>query len=155
MAIGLCFTLRHWSVTRTTVVITRTFKIAIGTDSSSAKAIMQRLEPGRRAKHLEIHTLRVQQLVKIGLVSFNKVDSLENVADVLLKHVPRAVLDKLAGMMGYTFSLVKKLQSFKRTRTSIRIVEIRELKKMKSGKMKFAALWTNDSSHDSRFEAGC
>ena len=84
-------------------MITRTFKIAIGTDSSSAKAIMQRLEPGRGAKHLEIHTLRVQQLVKIGLVSFNKVDSLENVADVLLKHVPRAVLDKLAGMMGYTF----------------------------------------------------
>ena len=29
--------------------------------------------------------------------------SWENVADLLTKHVPRAVLDKLAGMMGYTF----------------------------------------------------
>ena len=35
--------------------------------------------------------------------------TLENVADLLTKHVPRAVLDKLAGMMGYT----KKLRSFK------------------------------------------
>ena len=26
-----------------------------------------------------------------------------NVADLLTKHVPRAVLDKLAGMMGYAF----------------------------------------------------
>ena len=29
--------------------------------------------------------------------------SWENVADLQTKHVPRAVLDKLAGMMGYTF----------------------------------------------------
>ena len=64
---------------------------------------MQRLGPGCRAKHLEVQTLWVQQLVKIGVVSLNKVDTLENVADVLTKHVPRAVLDKLAGMMGCTF----------------------------------------------------
>ena len=37
----------------------------------------------------------VQQLNKIGLISLNK--------DLLTKHVPRAVLDKLAGMIGYTF----------------------------------------------------
>ena len=45
----------------------------------------------------------VQQLNKIGLISLNKLGTLENVADLLTKHVPRAVLDKLAGMMGYTF----------------------------------------------------
>ena len=45
----------------------------------------------------------VQQLHKIGLISFNKLGSLENVTDLLTKHVPRVVLDKLAGMMGYTF----------------------------------------------------
>ena len=125
------FTLRLWSVTQATVSLpsaeseakaitkgciealyvkhllehqtARTFKIAVWTDSSSVKAIMQKLGPGRRAKHLEAQTLWVQQLAKIGLVSLNKVDTLENVADVWTKHVPRAVLDKLAGMMGYTF----------------------------------------------------
>ena len=81
----------------------RPFKIEVWTDSSSAKAIMQRLGPGRRAKHLEVQTLWVQQLNKIGLISLNKLNTLENVADMLTKHVPRAVLDKLAGMMGYTF----------------------------------------------------
>ena len=45
----------------------------------------------------------VQQLNKIGLISLIKSHTLENVSDLLTKHVPRAVLDKLAGMMGYTF----------------------------------------------------
>ena len=81
----------------------RPFKIELWTDSSSAKAIMQRLGPGRRAKHLEVQTMWVQQLNKIGLISLNKLNTQENVADLLTKHVPRAVLDKLAGMMGYTF----------------------------------------------------
>ena len=47
--------------------------------------------------------MSVQQLNKIGLFSLNKLNTLENVADLLTKHVPRAVRDKLAGMMGYTF----------------------------------------------------
>ena len=78
--IGPCFTVRHWSVTQATVspssaeseakAITkgciealyvkhvlehqtaRTFKIEVWTDSSSAKAIIQRLGPGRSAKTL-------------------------------------------------------------------------------------------------------
>ena len=37
----------------------RTFKIEVCTDSSSAKAIIQRLGPGRRAKHLEVQTMWV------------------------------------------------------------------------------------------------
>ena len=45
----------------------------------------------------------VQQLNKFGLISLNKLYTLENVACLLTKHVPRAALDKLAGMMGYTF----------------------------------------------------
>ena len=73
----------------------RPFKIEVWTDSSSAKAIMQRLGTGRRAKPLEVQTMRVQQLIKIGLISLNKLGTLENVADLLTKHVPRVVLDKL------------------------------------------------------------
>ena len=45
----------------------------------------------------------VQQLNKIGLISLNKLGTLENDADLLTKHVPSAVLDKLAGMMVCTF----------------------------------------------------
>ena len=67
----------------------RTFEIEVWTDSSSAKATIQ--------------TMWVQQLNKLGLISPNKLGTLENVADLLTKHVPRAVLDKLAGMMGYSF----------------------------------------------------
>ena len=58
---------------------------------------MQRLGPGAQSKTLG------GALVKICLISLNKLNTLANVADLLTKHVPRAVLDKLAGMMGYTF----------------------------------------------------
>ena len=131
LATGTCFTVRHWSVTQATVSLSlaesdakaitkgciealyvkhllehqmaRTFKIEVWTDSSSAQAIIQRLGPGRRAKHLEFQTMWVQQLNKLGLISMNKVGTLQNVADMMTEHVPRAVLDKVAGMMGYSF----------------------------------------------------
>ena len=123
LAIGPCYTVRHWSVTQATVSLflaeseakalttgciealyvknllehqtARPFKIELWTDSSSAKAIMQRLGPGSRAKHLEVQTMWFQQLAKMGHISPNKLNTLENVADLLTKHVPRAVLDKL------------------------------------------------------------
>ena len=129
LAFGPCFTIRHWSVTQATVSLSsaeseakastkgciealyvkhllehqtaRPFKIELWTDSSSAKAIMQRLGPGRA----EPNTWRCRRcgLAKIGLISRNKLNTLENVADLLTKHVARAVLDKLEGMMGFTF----------------------------------------------------
>ena len=55
------------------------------------------------AKHMEVQTMWVQQLNKLGLISLNQLGALENVVEMLTKHVPRAVLDKLAGMMGYSF----------------------------------------------------
>ena len=87
LAIGPCFTFRHWSVTQATISLSsaeseakaitkgciealcvkhllehqtaRPFKIEVWTDSSSAKVIMQRLGPGHRAKHLEVQTMWV------------------------------------------------------------------------------------------------
>ena len=132
LAIGPCFTVRHWSVTQATVSLSsaeseakaitksfiealyvkhllehqtaRQFTIKVWTDSSIAKGIMQRPGPGRRATHLKRQTLWVPQLEKIGLVLLNKLNTLENVADALTQHVPRAVLDdKLAGVMNFTF----------------------------------------------------
>ena len=130
LAAGPCFTVRHWSVTQATVSLSsaeseakaitkgciealyvkhllehqtaRTFKIEVWTDSSSAKAIIQRLGPGRRTKHLEVQTMWVEQLNKFGLISTNKLCTLENVQDMMTKHVPRGVLDNVAGMMGYS-----------------------------------------------------
>ena len=46
----------------------------------------------------------VQQLNKIRLMSLDKLGTLENVSDLLTKHVPRAVLDKLAGNYGIHIS---------------------------------------------------
>ena len=111
LAIGPCFTVRHWSVTQATVSLSsaeseakaitegciealyvkhllehqtaRTFKIEVWTDSSIAKAIIQRLGPGRRAKHVEVQTMWVQQLNKLGLISMNKLGTLDNVADMM------------------------------------------------------------------------
>ena len=139
LAIGPCFTFRHWSVTQATVSLSsaeseakaitkgcneamcvkhllehqtaRPFKIEVWTDSSSARAVMQRLGPGRRAKHLEVQTMWVRQLNKIGVISLNTLNTLENVTDLLTKHIRRAVLDKLAGVMGYTF-LDQEAQKF-------------------------------------------
>ena len=104
LAIGPCFTVRHWSVTQATVSrssaeseakaiakgcieafhvkhllehqTARPFKIEVWTDNSSAKAIMQRHGQGRRAKHLEVQTMWVQQLNKIGLISLTKLNKL-------------------------------------------------------------------------------
>ena len=130
----------------------RPFKIEVWTNSSSAKAIMQRLGPGRRAKHLEVKTMLVQQLNKIGLISMNKLGTLENVADMMTKNVPRGGLDKLAGMMGYSFTgeetakfqdhssieqsnWNQKLTAMENCRSSI-------MKTMKNWSMMFTASWT-------------
>ena len=45
------------------------------------------------AKYLDVQTMWVQQLNKLGLISLNKLCTLENVADMMTKHVPRGVLD--------------------------------------------------------------
>ena len=138
LAIGLSFTVRHWSVTKATVSlssaeseanaitkgciqslyvkhvlehqIARPFTIEVWTDSSSPKVILQRRGPGRRAKHFKVQTMWVQVLNNIGLISLNNLGTLDNVAELLAKHAPRAVLDKLEGMIGHTF-LMKKLRS--------------------------------------------
>ena len=131
LAIGPCFTVRHWSVTQATVSLSsaeseakaitkgcgealyvkhlmehqmaRTFKIEVWTDSSSAKAIIQRLGPGRRAKHLEVQTMWVQHLNKLGLISMNKLEYAGKRGRHDDKTFATRVVDKLAGIMGYSF----------------------------------------------------
>ena len=58
--------------------------VSLSSAESEAKA--QRLGPGRRAKHLEVQTMWVQQLNKLSLISMKKLGALENVADMMTKH---------------------------------------------------------------------
>ena len=171
LAIGPCFTVRHWSVTQATVSLSsaesegkaitkgsfeavhvehvlehqteRTFKIEVWTHISSAKSSIQRLGPGRRAKHLEVQTMWVQQLNKLGLISMNQLNTLENVADLLTKRVPRAVLDKLAGMMGYSFpgDETAKFQAYSSIDQSYWNQKLAATEKL-LWSMMFTALWT-------------
>ena len=107
----------------------------------------------------------VQQLNKIGLILLNKLGTLENVADLPTKHVPRAALDKLAGMMGYTFpdEETQKFQEY----TSInknywdqKLAATERLPVFDDGENESLeddvhSFVDNVSSHDGRFEAGC
>ena len=62
-----------------------------------------RLGPGRKSKHMEVQTLWVQQLVNQKIVSMFKIDTVSNPADVVTKHVPRGVMDRLTAIVGYRF----------------------------------------------------
>ena len=61
---------------------------------------------GWRAKDKVLHVWRSvgNRSVLHSSTSVRDTGTLENVADMLTKHVPRAVLDKLAGMMGLHIS---------------------------------------------------
>ena len=104
-AFGLCFTVRHCSVTQATVSL-----------SSEAKAMTKGCVEALYVKHLLEHqtspgggknTWRCRRYgFNSGKDRSHLVEQIEyagNVADLLMKHVPRAVLDKLAGMMAYKF----------------------------------------------------
>ena len=95
----------------------------------------------------------VQQLAKIGLISLNKLGTLENVADLLTKHVPRAVLDKLAGMMGclipgeetakfQAYSSIDQSYWNQRKAALERLPVFDEGERLNRWSMMFTALWT-------------
>eukprot|EP00971_Amphidinium_carterae_P312693 6214830-Amphidinium_carterae.2 len=106
--------LKHWSSTQSTVslssaeaelkaIVKGRFKIEVWTDSSSAKAITQRLGPGKRARHIDVQNYWLQEQVKEGIVTMCKVRSEQNVADALTKYLPKGILDYLSGIMGHAF----------------------------------------------------
>ena len=107
----------------------------------------------------------VQQLNKIGVISLNKLNTLEKVADLLTKHVPRAVLDKLAGMMGYTFpdEETQKFQEYtniNQTYWDQKLAAVERLPVFHDGENESLeddvhSFVDNVSSHDCRFEAVC
>ena len=70
--------------------------LELWTDSLSSRAISQRLTRGTGAKHLEAHTMWVQQVSKQNILQVHITPADKNQTDVLTNHVPRAVLDKLS-----------------------------------------------------------
>ena len=130
LAIRPCFTVRHWSVTQVTVSLssveseakattkgciealyvkhvlehqTARSKLKFGRTAAAPRPSYNVLDQGAEQNTWKCRRCGVQQMNKLGLISMNKLGTLENVADMMTKHVPRGVLDKLAGMMGYSF----------------------------------------------------
>ena len=68
-------------------------------DSSSALQLASRVGQGR-LKHVEVRLLALQHWHGQGRLRLRKVATADNVADILTKHVPRAILDKLLPYLG-------------------------------------------------------
>ena len=68
--------------------------LKIHTDSSAAKSITMREGTSKKAKHIELKHLFVQQLAKHGLISMHKIRSEHNPADILTKGVNTETLHK-------------------------------------------------------------
>ena len=74
--------------------------LRVWTDSSAAIGICSRQGLGK-LRHLDAHTLWIQQAVRLGRVDLRKVDGESNPADVLTKHsISRDRLDKLVKLHG-------------------------------------------------------
>ena len=59
----------------------------IHTDSTSGKSIATRIGSSKKAKHIELKHLFVQQLVHNGIISIHKVGTLDNLADIFTKYI--------------------------------------------------------------------
>ena len=104
LAIGPCFTVRHWSVTQArsrrlrrvalkrctetpagTPDCTTVQKLKSGRTAAAPKPLCSGLDQGAERNTLEVQTMWVQQLNQIGLISLNKLNTIKNVADLLTK----------------------------------------------------------------------
>ncbi len=76
--------------------------IEIFVDSSVAKAIASRLGVGK-VRHMEVRFLWVQELVNEGKIVMKKVATKDNVADLLTKPLPLAIVQDLFLKAGLVF----------------------------------------------------
>ena len=74
--------------------------IRIHTDSTSGKSIATRIGSSKKAKHIDLKCLFIQQLVHSGILSIHKISTHDNPADILTKYVPAEVLNKHLYMAG-------------------------------------------------------
>ena len=57
--------------------------IKINTDSTAGKSMATRQGVSKRAKHIELKFMFIQQLVQDGIISIHKVPTKDNLADIL------------------------------------------------------------------------
>ncbi len=90
--------------------------LRVWTDSSAAIGICSRPGLGKM-RHLDTHTLWIQQAVRTGRVDLRKVPGDQNPADLLTKHsLTRARMDKLVSLFG-CYYLGGRAESAPLTRT--------------------------------------
>ena len=68
--------------------------IKIHTDSSSGKSMATRIGSSRKAKHIELKHLFIQQLVLNNIVRIIKIHTNDNPADILTKYVSTETLHR-------------------------------------------------------------
>ena len=66
--------------------------IRIHTDSSAGKSMATRQGVSKRAKHIELKFMFIQNLIQGGVVSLHKIPGKDNPADILTKYVTAEVL---------------------------------------------------------------
>ena len=87
--------IKEATTTKTTKV-----NIRIHTDSTSGKSIATRIVSSKKAKHIDLKYIFIQQLVQSGILSIHKISTQDNPADILTKYVPAEVLNKRLYMAG-------------------------------------------------------
>ena len=74
--------------------------IRIHTDSSSGKSMATRIGTSRKAKHIELRHLFIQQLVALDIVRIIKIHTNNNPADILTKYVSAETLQRHLNNVG-------------------------------------------------------
>ena len=74
--------------------------IRIHTDSSSGKSMATRIGTSRKAKHIELRHLFIQQLVALDIVRIIKTHTNNNPADILTKYVSAETLQRHLNNVG-------------------------------------------------------
>lgn len=70
------------------------FKVRVHTDAAAAIGIVRRRGLGK-VRHLDVADLWAQEKVRTGAIVLEKVLGSENPADIMTKHVDRALLEKM------------------------------------------------------------
>ena len=75
-------------------ILTSKLQIKIHTDSTSGKSIATRIGSSKKAKHIDLKYLFIQQLVHNGILTVHKIGTLDNIADIFTKYVTAETLNK-------------------------------------------------------------
>ena len=74
--------------------------LKLHTDSSAAKSISNRFGPGKQTKHIALRYLFVQDLVRSGILSVAKINTLLNFSDCLTKYITGETLRRHVSQLG-------------------------------------------------------